>query len=142
MIVPLDTDTWVQRYPEFKGIAAPVIGLYAAEAQLYCGGVLARTCDPAQQQMLLGMVTAHVAQLAQCDSTVGRITDATEGSVSISTEYASETPGSMAWYVQTKYGAAYWQATLRFRTMRFAPGVQRPADPYAPYGIPPGNRWP
>ena len=51
---------------------------------------------------------------------VGRLASATEGTVTVSYDYPV-TPAnpSMAWYAQTKYGAMYWTATVRYRSARY-----------------------
>ena len=78
------------------------------------------------------MITAHIAQLnsgtaAQAASPlVGRITNATQGSVSVATsgDMGEPASGSAAWFQQTKYGAAYWQASMPYRKGgRYNPGM-------------------
>ena len=64
---------------------------------------------------------------------VGRITSATEGSVSVSTQF-DVPPGSAQWFAQTLYGAEFWTATAAYRTMRYLPSPARNMDPYAPLG--------
>ena len=88
-----------------------------------------------QRSMLLGMVTAHIAALnsplnGQPSSTlVGRINNASEGSVSAQTENLYP-PGTVQWWQQTKYGAAFWAASQQYRTMRYVPGPVRNFDPW------------
>jgi hypothetical protein len=78
--------------------------------------------------MLLNMLTAHIAMMNSgitassvpnggSSQLVGRISDATQGSVSVSADMGTAGPagGSAPWYQQTKYGAAYWQATAGYR---------------------------
>ena len=55
---------------------------------------------------------------------VGRINNATEGSVTVGTDMG-QVPFTAAWFLQTKYGAAFWQATAPFRTMQYVPGRSR-----------------
>src|SRR5262249_32656248 len=91
------------------------------------------------QAVLMNMVTAHIAALnsqsqgdsdpgapKDANSPVGRIASATEGSVSVSTEYAPMANGSEAWFLQTRYGAAFWAATAVYRTARYARGFLQP----------------
>lgn len=72
-----------------------------------------------QRQILLGLLTAHIATLnaplngQPASGLVGRISSATEGSVSVSVDMP-EVAGA-EWYTQTKYGLAYWTATARYR---------------------------
>jgi hypothetical protein len=71
------------------------------------------------------MLTAHVGYLAGVLSAdgkpppVGRVSQASEGSVSATLEYVTPTAGSGAWFNQTPYGAAFWQATRSLRGMRY-----------------------
>jgi hypothetical protein len=81
------------------------------------------------------MLTAHIAALnavelggRSAENIVGRISSASEGSVSISLD--SQTPGTAAWFQQTKYGAAFWQATTQYRKARIFPGSNRNPDPW------------
>jgi hypothetical protein len=86
--------------------------------------------DIAQRTMLLNLLTAHICQLRQplngqpSSPLVGRISEATEGSVTVKAEMIAA-PGSAQWYNQTKYGAQYWQMTLPFRSARYATGPRR-----------------
>lgn len=72
------------------------------------------------QTQLLYMLTAHLAQLFSGpdgndpSGLVGRISSATEGSVTVATEY--ESTMNSAWFNQTPYGAAFWQATAAWRS--------------------------
>jgi len=97
--------------------------------------------DVAQRTMLLNLLTAHICQLRQplngqpSSPLVGRISEATEGSVSVKAEM-NVAPGSAQWFNQTKYGAQYWQMTLPFRSARYAIGPRRvftPVGVYYPY---------
>lgn len=87
--------------------------------------------DATQQLNLLNMLTAHIAQLfapqnGQPASTlVGRISSATQGSVSVQAAYSNNVSEQMAWFVQTEYGAMYWTATSPYRTMRYIPNKNR-----------------
>lgn len=126
-VVVFDYATWSARYPELAAALSPAVAqAYFDEASLYLDNTEASpVCDPGQRATLLNMITAHIAAMNMPGSSplVGRITSATEGSVSVQAAYADATPGSMAWYVQTKYGAAYWAATARYRTGFYTPGA-------------------
>ncbi len=94
--------------------------------------------DIPRRTRLLNLLTAHIAQLMGANAggsgtpgMVGRISDATEGTVTARATYADQTSQSMAWYIQTQYGAMYWQATQAFRTFRYA----RPRVPACPWPI-------
>lgn len=118
---------FLARYPEFAAYATanpPALGaIFAADASFYLSN-----CDDSPVQnvtrrgFLLNMLTAHIAFLGGALSAdgqprpVGRMSDATEGSVSASFDYTPSTPGSGAWFNQSPYGAAFWQATSNLRS--------------------------
>jgi len=119
-----DSVIFLARYPEFSAIPVPRLQSFFDEAGVY----LANTdgspvSDLTRRRVFLNMLTAHIASLAGALSAdgapgpVGRVSSATEGSVSATFEYAA--PGSGAWYAQTPYGAAYWQATINLRGFRY-----------------------
>lgn len=123
---------WIASYPEFSAVSEPQAAAFFSEATLYLrNDGTSPVCDTGNQTTLLYMITAHIAaQRVQsagspnpgapqdANTPVGRITSASEGSVSVSTEN-SYPPGSAQWYQTTKYGSAYWQATNAFRRMRY-----------------------
>jgi hypothetical protein len=97
-------------------------------------------CDANLRQTLLYLLTAHITKLMAGEGSipatglVGRISDATEGSVSLTAEYLAPNGGpSQAYFIQTQYGATWWQATAGFRTMRY---VAPPPRHYGPWGWP------
>lgn len=128
--------TFTARYPEFAGLSSDQAQAYFDEAGLYCEN---NTCNPAFARgilpQLLNMLTAHIAWLnAPRDANgnpssagepaaplVGRINTASEGSVSVGAEWKGSGSPSEDWFTQTKYGAAYWQASSQFRTALYAP---------------------
>lgn len=82
------------------------------------------------QTALLYMLTAHLAQLFSGpdgndpSGLVGRISSATEGSVTVATEY--ESTMNSAWFTQTQYGASFWAATAAYRSFAaYLPGPTR-----------------
>ncbi len=128
---------WALRYPE---LAAPPDGtgttssVQAADDFLQAGLYLNNTpCSIVQnvpvRTMLLYMLTAHIAALAarqkaepDGNALVGRISDATQGSVSVSTDVGTTT-NNQAWFYQTQYGMSFWQATAAYRAGgRYKPG--------------------
>ncbi len=90
------------------------------------------------------MLTAHIAALysqsrgdpepgqpKDANTPVGRISNATEGSVTVALEYDATNP--QEWFSQTKYGASFWAATATYRTMRYVPGQLQPGG-FGGYG--------
>lgn len=126
-------------YPAFASVSDALLQSCFDEAGLYLTNT---DCSPVQdiarRTMLLWMLTAHIAYLrgalAQAGSIqpVGRISSATEGSVSISME-AYGAPGTAAWFTQTQYGASFWQATSSLRGFRYR---SRPTCVEGLYGHP------
>ena len=82
-------------------------------------------------------LAAGAANAAGVLPLVGRVASASEGSVSVSLEYASSTSVNQAWFFQTPYGAQFWQATAAYRQMRYVAPMPRNFNPW-----PPGGGWP
>jgi hypothetical protein len=126
--VTFDPAAFKARYPEFAAVTDPLLQTYFNEAGLYLSNAdNSPVADLSRRAVLLNMLTAHVADLGGVLSAdgkprpVGRISQASEGSVSASFESDPPTPGSGAWFKQTQYGAAFWQATSSLRGFRYIP---------------------
>ena len=140
-VVVFNYASWIARYPEFSVLAngadpTVVAPLCFDEACIYLNNTDASLVrSVAVRTVLLNMLTAHIMQLnfgsngQTPTAMVGRVSSATEGSVSVST--AMDTPGSAAWFEQTKYGSAYWQASAQFRMMRYVPPPLQPYDSFS-----------
>lgn len=131
--VTFDPTAWRTLYPAFAAVSDASASSYFAIATIFCANQLGPVGDTTTLLALLNMLTAHIAWLfsprdanGNPDSTgtfpppniVGRIGSATEGSVTLSTEYASQIPLTAAWFVQSPYGAAFWAACGVYRTFR------------------------
>ena len=126
--VVFDPAAFKARYPEFAAVADPTLAACFDEAGLYLSN---SDNSPVQnltrRATLLNMLTAHVAYIGGLLSDdgmprpVGRVSQASEGSVSAAVEGVPPTPGSGAWFQQSQYGAAFWQATSSLRGMRYIP---------------------
>lgn len=124
--VAFDPTAFKARYPEFAAVPDATLTACFMEAGLYLSNA---DNSPVQnitrRATLFNMLTAHVAYLGGLLSAdgmprpVGRVSQAGEGSVSAAFEYL--TPGTAAWFTQTQYGAAFWQATSSLRGMRYIP---------------------
>jgi hypothetical protein len=128
--VIFDPARFKERYPAFAGVSDSLLQSYFDEAGLY----LANDCcsvvkSMTKREQLLWMLTAHLAQINGATNggiptgMVGRTSSATEGSVSISSEYNA--PWTAAWFAQTPYGASFWQATAYLRSFRYRPRCTR-----------------
>lgn len=152
-VVVFDYAAWEARYPEFVNVSQGYAQLCFNEATLYCANVLRIVCDPCVLATLLNMLTAHIVKLYSPQvngqpstasgatanpGAVGRVSSATEGSVSVSLDLPNQ-PQAAAWYQQTQYGASFFSATAPYRTARYVPGnPMRPAfgGLNGPYGWP------
>ena len=138
-VVAFDYTAWSTRYPELSSIAQPLAQAYFNEATLYLDNTAQSLVRDAsvggQRSLILNMLTAHVAALnapllpgpngsMSSSPLVGRIASAGEGSVSVSADLP-DIPGTAAWFVQTKYGIAAWQALAPYRTFQYRPGRSR-----------------
>jgi hypothetical protein len=124
--VTFSPTAWAARYPEFAAVSSASAQLYFNEATLYCANKLNPVRTIEALTMLLWMVTAHIAQLnspvtvagANSGTPTGRISQATEGSVN-ATFTNDYPPGTPQWWQSTKYGAAYWAASLPYRLFKY-----------------------
>jgi len=130
--VVFEYDWWQARYPELAGWVTPgqALGFFDRAALLLDNTPRSPVRDCDERRILLGLLVAHIAKMnAPIDGQepsplVGRISSASEGGVSVSTEYGGEAEPGEAWYLQTKYGAEFWAATRRFRLGRYHVGPQ------------------
>ena len=128
-------------FPQFSGLTSDQLTtLVLPIAELYCrndGGGPVSTA--ATQSSLLNLMVAHVATLmfpplaspAGAVPAVGRLSSASQGSVSVALEFP-QNPND-AWFNTTQYGSAFRAATSAYRTMRYIRAPRRPLNPW-PYG--------
>jgi len=120
-VVVFDPVAFKQRYPEFDSLADALLEDYFVEATIYLDNTdRSLVVDVQIRRRLLWMLAAHIAAINSgtngegASGLVGRISSASEGSVSVGVEGAPMTDAN-AWYMQTPYGAQYWQATSAYR---------------------------
>ena len=128
--VIFDPAAFKARYPEFAPVSNQTLCACFTEAGLYLSNA---STSPVQnlvrRRVLLNMLTAHIAYIGGMLSAdamprpVGRVAQASEGSVSASFE--NLTPGSASWFQQSQYGAAFWQSTTSLRGFRYVPQPTR-----------------
>jgi hypothetical protein len=148
VIASFNPAVFVGRYPEFAAAYSANPALFAsmfAEAGLYLNNT---DCSIVQnvtlRGTLLNMVTAHIAFLSGLLTAdgqprpVGRVSAANEGAVGASFDYTPATPGSGAWFAQSAYGSAFWQATTCYRGMQYCP---QPTRVEGFTGTPMGTNW-
>ena len=143
-IVVFNSTLFLGRYPEFTAAynANPTLFVSMfAEAGLYLNNTPTSVVqDLNKRAVLLNMITAHIAFLSGVltadgqPKPVGVVTSAGQGSVSIGLQYPATTAGSGAWFAQSQYGIAFWQATTCYRGMNYVP------QPTCVSGV--GFNWP
>ncbi|QDH17413.1 DUF4054 domain-containing protein [Swingsia samuiensis] len=130
-VVTFDYTVWSQRFPSLaKSVNEGLAKAYFDEATLFLNNTpYSLVRDVNKRAALLGYLTAHIAQLnlpkeagGNGAGIVGRVSNASRGSVSISVDNGTQA-GSAAWFMQTQYGATYWQMTAFLRQMRLIPGT-------------------
>lgn len=139
-VVTFNYDDWAARYPELAAwTSRPLAQAYFSnDAILYLDNTAASPVpDLGKRAALLNMLVAHIASLnapingAASSGLVGRISQASEGSVSVSAEMGPASATS-DWFRSTKYGAAFYAATAGLRTMRYVPARQPVFDRFLP----------
>lgn len=132
---------WAARYPALAAVVAePLATAYFGEAGIYLDNTDCSLVQDVNVRLtLLNLLTAHIAALNGATASgaaglVGRVSSATEGSVTINADLQTR-PGTEQWYAQTPYGLQYWAATAAYRTAVYVPGPQ----PYL--GVPGGSEW-
>lgn len=123
-VVIFDPAAFKAAYPAFVNVPDALLTEYFNIATLYLSNTdCSIVQDIAKRTTLLWLLTAHIAYLSGAlnptgvPGLVGRVSNATEGSVSVATEYPMS-PNS-AWFLQTQWGAIFWQATLSLRSFRY-----------------------
>lgn len=131
MSVVFDPSNFKLIYPSFATVPDVVLNNYFAEATLYIDNTdNSFVQDIGQRALLLNLLVAHIAALRSGENgqapngMVGRISSASQGSVSISSEYGSSSEMGN-WFNQTRFGAEFWMLTAKYRTFRYVPPVRR-----------------
>lgn len=146
-VVEFDPAVFITIYTQFATMSPDMLSLYFDLATLIvannCGAIVA---DATQRERLLNLLVAHIATLQPIlpgaggggsgPGLVGRVAGATEGTVSVTAAYASQVSQSMAWFIQTQYGALFWQLTSPIRSFRYI----APCQPCGPAGSFAGRR--
>lgn len=132
-VVVFDAVAFKVRYVEFSAVSDAFLQACFNEAGLYLSNTdCSIVQDVTRREMLLWMLTAHIAYLSGALNPggvgggplpVGRTSSATEGSVSVSFDYG--VPGTAVWFSQSQWGVAYFQATLSLRSFRYRPRATR-----------------
>lgn len=132
-VVEFDVAEFRELYPKVKASDLQLESFFCEAELLFNNSSKSCIKDLKKRKILLYLIVAHLATLqAQVDAgnmLVGRLSSASEGSVSISSDYGT-LGNSEKWWAQTPYGAKFWQLTAIYRTSayvvtNFAMPVQR-----------------
>jgi hypothetical protein len=130
---------FIAQYPEFASVSSGAMTGYFARASLYFANNASNLNgiaggDINVMTLLMYLATAHVAWLSAMrdlngnpsstgtqppPAIVGRINSAGEGSVNVSAEWKGEGSPSQDWWLQSQYGASFWEASAPARIMRY-----------------------
>lgn len=142
-VVTFDANVFKTIYPEFATVEAAALNLNFVLAQIIlsnkCESIV---CDAVTRETLLNVLVAHITALRNGVNgqppagIVGHVTSATQGTVSVSAEFLASM--NAQWFIQTQYGALFWQLTAQYRTMRYIPAPASCLN--GPTGMWPGRR--
>ena len=130
-VVQFDPVEFVAIYPEFAGLTNPGMAQSFVDATLLLNNNCNSTVFDADQRLqFLYTLTAHcllidrgtndgAGNVTPPQGIVGRIDTAAEGSVSVGASYNNDVSQSEAYFIQTKYGAKFWQQTAYIRTATY-----------------------
>ncbi len=128
---------FIAAYPVFAALSEPQLQNYFDMGDAFFQN---ETTNPAYASgaarftRIAYMLTAHIAWLMSPKDangnpaatgnsqpgTVGQITSASQGSVSVGmTDVAKGGAELATWFAQTQYGFMFWQATAQYRTARY-----------------------
>lgn len=128
-IVAFNSATFLAMYPEFSNVADSLLPFLFDQSTDYLDNTeYSLVIDATKRERLLYMLMAHLAYVRFGDNKgnggsglVGRISSASEGSVSVSAD-VGPVEFRYAWYTQSPYGMDYWQATKVYRMANYYPG--------------------
>jgi len=124
-VVVFDIAEFRALYPSIKATDAQLVMFFSIAEGFLDNSECSVVKDLEQRKYMLYLLVAHMAALNQQtesgNAVVGRLATATEGTVSISLDYGTM-GNNERWYLQTPYGAMYWQLTKRYRSMLYRLG--------------------
>lgn len=133
-VVQLNIGRFKAQHPGFNSLNDAVYQkLFTIAGMILNNTGYSLVTDPIERETLLYLLMAHIAELDPNivdvngntgNGIVGRVSSASEGSVSVSTDYAAMSASS-AWFMQTQNGALYWQMTAKYRQFQYVPPPRR-----------------
>ena len=146
-VITFNPSAWLAQFPEFVDTVPPALAeAYSQVASAYIdiGGTSPMANNLPVMTQAWYFTIAHIAQLFTgtaanpASPLVGRISNASEGSVSVAVDMPQTTSQLAGWFAQTKYGAAAWAMMAQFRQAFYVPGLVPNFQPvgWPPLGIP------
>ncbi|HII3565158.1 TPA: DUF4054 domain-containing protein [Citrobacter freundii] len=128
-IVVLDIPKFRAMFPEYSNVPDVQLPFLFDQSTDYLNNSeYSLVEDAIKRERLLYLLMAHLAYLRYGDANgnggsgmVGRLSSASEGSVSVSSD-AGQIEFRYMWYTQSPYGMDYWQATKVYRMANYYPG--------------------
>ncbi|MFP1844449.1 DUF4054 domain-containing protein [Lonsdalea quercina] len=128
-IVALDSEKFRAMFPEFSNVTDPALPFLFDQSADYLDNThFSLVVDAVKRERLLYMLMAHLAYVKYGDNRgnggtglVGRVSSASEGSVSVSLDVGA-VAFRYSWYTQSPYGMDFWQATKVYRMAQYYPG--------------------
>ena len=107
--VVFDPAHFKEIYPQFAGISDTQLEWFFKKSEQILDNSENSCIDEDTRLIWFYLLVAHYAelqtQIQSGNSAVGRISSATEGSVSVSLDYPTSAVGREKWFNQTPYGA-------------------------------------
>lgn len=147
-IAVFDYAVWSARFPQLVASVSSTLAasLFSEATILLDNTDSSPVADAGQRLVMLNLIVAHLGTLmgTGASGTVGRVSQAQEGTVQTQLDYGNVKTSAEAYWVQTPYGAQYWAMSAQYRSFSYVPGPQ----PYL--GVPgglmgmqgPGSSWP
>lgn len=128
-IVVLDIAKFRAMFPELSNVTDIALQFLFDQSTDYLNNTeYSLVIDATKRERLLYLLMAHLAYVRYGDANgnggsglVGRLSSASEGSVSVSSD-AGQIEFRYMWYTQSPYGMDFWQATKVYRMANYYPG--------------------
>ena len=125
-IVVFDIEEFRELYPAIEASDDQLIAYFGVAETFLNNTKCSVVKNLDARKKMLYLLTAHIAAITQQaesgNPTVGRIASATEGTVSIGLDYGTM-GNNERWYLQTPWGAMYWQLTKKYRSAVYRLGI-------------------
>lgn len=147
-VVEFEPTAFRALYPQFTDppvTDAMLTGYFQLATLILNNSCQSIVIDARKREWLLNLLVAHIATVTpnaansgggSGTTMVGPVSSATEGSVSIASGWAAQISQNAGWFMQSQFGALFWQATGFLRSFRYV----APAFCCGPAGAYPGRR--